>query len=138
MNRKLLAPILITTLLGAPGVALLVFGAVQLVDLQRFHAHATVVEGRVASFTPIRATVDGTLYNLIVDYRAASGRTRQVVRQLENATFTTGQTVDVLIANGDVRIRGFGTTWTNPMIATVVGFLWSGFAGLILYASVRS
>ena len=138
--RGVVGPVLVVSLLGLPGLGLFVFGVNRLLDLRSFLSRAEPTTGHVTSFTYVRSGEDSSIYALSVEYPRPDGAPGRLTVETGDSRYAVGQTVEVLQVRGPAaraRIRGFGTTWTNPLVFTVVGLAWTGLALFFLVVALR-
>ncbi len=137
---KALGFVLLMTLLGLPGVVLLVVGITKVVRLRDFLSHARATTGHVVALTHLRSHEDGDTYRLEVEYPSPAGTSRRFAVETGNPHYVVGREIEVLCAETqppDARVRGIDTTWRNPAIFTVVGLAWTSFATFILVIALR-
>lgn len=138
--RKSLGFVLLMTLLGLPGVILLVVGITKVVRLRSFLSHARPATGHVVGFTHLRSHDDGDTYRLEVEYPSPTGASRRFAVETGNPHHVVGREIEVLCEETqppDARVRGIGTTWGTPVTFTVVGLAWASFAAFILVIALR-
>ena len=92
--RKAFGFALLMTLLGLPGVVLLVVGITKVVRLRDFLSHARPVTGHVVALTHLRSHEDGDTYRLEVEYPSPSVTSRRFAVDTGNPHYVAGREID--------------------------------------------
>ena len=137
--REKVGPILITLLLGSPGIGLFLVGTYRLVQQVRFASISKTATGRVAAIDYLRATEDSAIYRVTIEYTTSDQRRRHFGIEAGNV-FTVGQSLEIAYdpsPGGMAKVATFNEMWFEPMMFTIVGFAWSGFALFMLYIAFK-
>ncbi|HET7294402.1 MAG TPA: DUF3592 domain-containing protein [Vicinamibacteria bacterium] len=132
--------VLIVTLLGSPGVGVLVAGVYKTKAQWDFLSRAASTRGRVVSVQHLYGNDESDFYGVTVEYSVPDGPPRRfTIETNAAASFPEGRAVEVAYRAdrpGEGRIKDFGLLWRDNVLFCVVGFAWAGFAGFFLFAAL--
>ena len=141
-GRDKLGAALIVTLLGAPGVGILVAGLIKARAQYEFLSNATATQGRVVSVQLLHENDESRFYGVTVEHQVKAGPPRRFTIETNvPASFPEGRVVGVLYRDdrpNEGRIQDFGLMWRDILLFCLAGAAWSGFAVFMLYVTLRA